>query len=1695
MGLNVWGAEVTIFDASDPGWTADGVDLTTGTTTVGDATWYGGGNAAIDKGGTVSGKIWSKRLKFGGKSTTQSDKTLVRVIKFSVVSAGTVKVYAVTGSSGKDRYVYVSQSLSTTTLDESVAKAKQNTNPASVATASVVAGDVYVWANDNIGIYGITFEASSGSPEDPTMAFDNGTYHLGASALDLKTLKGNTFVGDIGSVSFAVTDAGTTDARIDGTNFTATATGTATITATHAETAAYHTANTTFTITVTEAPKSDKCQLISAKYSNGFYGAIAEPASPANGVVEVRYLQGTAAPTLTSVEVSENATYVDNGSTIVVTAEDGTTTATYDVNIAAVAPLDVTADVATTTFTEVPAWIYNPYGYDETKGLKFAKKKNEESNMRIAKGFTRQYFFISAAQKLTLTSATQSRNIKVYKDGVELDSPTATGAANNTIEIALNPAAACMITIESNQTGGDGGFKAYAIKANPSAGSHNITYTNVKGADNSANPTSFEEGTGVANFTALADVTGYTFASWIPASIADDVTEDQTIEATWTPVQYAITYEGLEGATHSNPATYTIEDAEIVFSAPSARTGYTFTGWTPASIAAGSHENKTVTAGWAGEEPAADYKLISADVLDNTNFRHVTENLTDENYVVNGISYTKCMALGATNSAMIQLYAQNKFVAYDSKTDATNVDIVVYNKNSGSKKLTILIVPEGAELSACVPETIDVATKTGVVKSVAMTGRSTLYCSVNSTDVRFCQIRVNENGTALPAVGENGYSVNLNLGRLAAESGKSSYLDGIEYVVSTSAKVMNSTETKITTLGTHYVKFTLPAAAKLNVTTSNTSKYYVATAKDGKTYETTPTAGEATSFELTAGTWYINPAGSNVNITKISFAAPTPRYAVTFNTNGGSAVEAQSVLEGGKVTEPEDPTKADYDFIEWCADEELTTPFDFENTTISAATTIYAKWTAHVTSTDATLASLTVNGNDILDGDEVEYTIYADVLPTVVATKNNEFATVTPTEAAVIPGTSTYLVTAESGATKTYTIHFVATANACGTLINATLTSNTAATVTGVLGGTAVVNVQDLQKGEEGYKLGSNGHYIGLTPAVGSFRTGDVVVVNVTKSSAKLEVFSDKGTNMIASSDAVVVGDNRLAITEDASEIYLYRNSADMNPYVKSIRVERDCNPQITDFVVAGVHATINHSAETITAELPYGTSLASLTPSVTLGNGGTSYTPVGAQDFTSPVEYTVTGANGTRTYAVTLTVESHDPAMEITSTNGVIALSGLSPRTKNVTTTLSGEYLTAGIYDVTVSAVVEGLSIAPVQFTVAEDGSLAETEFTITYASDADVAEADVTFTFSDGTTSKVYTLTYRSEAKPAELPLLDVTGNMTWDFTNSRAVDEQVKGINDGQYYVLENYAVKPALNGQYIAADFNKITTDNLQGKGLKFHTNVPGTVTVEFSNTGSKNNYRVLYVNGEETTAKSKTTGHVTYTQFVLAGDVILTAFEETASWNMLNFYKVTFKPATEVRSGLTPGKIVTYCGSKNVIAHDGATFYYLSHKAADLSSIELTEVTGELHAGYPYIVIAEKSEINVVYGDEVENTAKDYNGLHGVLGETVTLVDGDYIIKNNKYYRAHTGNNNTAADGRAYLRLAEVSDEPVAVAPGESAPAPVSARRVIMGSSETTVATDINALDQNADAQKVLMDGVLYIIRAGKTYTPAGQLVK
>jgi len=82
----------------------------------------------------------------------------------------------------------------------------------------------------------------------------------------------------------------------------------------------------------------------------------------------------------------------------------------------------------------------------------------------------------------------------------------------------------------------------------------------------------------------------------------------------------------------------------------------------------------------------------------------------------------------------------------------------------------------------------------------------------------------------------------------------------------------------------------------------------------------------------------------SVTATSTSSGGGTTYYTVTFDTDGGSRVNSQSVARNGRATKPADPTKEGYTFAGWYADKALTTEYNFNNS-ITGNITIYAKWT------------------------------------------------------------------------------------------------------------------------------------------------------------------------------------------------------------------------------------------------------------------------------------------------------------------------------------------------------------------------------------------------------------------------------------------------------------------------------------------------------------------------------------------------------------------------------------------------------------------------------------------------------------------------------------------------------------------------------------------------------------------------------
>ena len=116
------------------------------------------------------------------------------------------------------------------------------------------------------------------------------------------------------------------------------------------------------------------------------------------------------------------------------------------------------------------------------------------------------------------------------------------------------------------------------------------------------------------------------------------------------------------------------------------------------------------------------------------------------------------------------------------------------------------------------------------------------------------------------------------------------------------------------------------------------------TVNGGSTYTVTTTTDAEGTQTTTAKEKTASGQEKDVGVVK------TVTYTVTFSTDGGSTVDAQTIESGNTATEPAAPTKEGYTFAGWYSDLELTSEYDF-TAAVTADITLYAKWTANATPT------------------------------------------------------------------------------------------------------------------------------------------------------------------------------------------------------------------------------------------------------------------------------------------------------------------------------------------------------------------------------------------------------------------------------------------------------------------------------------------------------------------------------------------------------------------------------------------------------------------------------------------------------------------------------------------------------------------------------------------------------------------------
>lgn len=495
---------------------------------------------------------------------------------------------------------------------------------------------------------------------------------------------------------------------------------------------------------------------------------------------------------------------------------------------------------------------------------------------------------------------------------------------------------------------------------------------------------------------------GYTFGGWYTEAectneydFTTPVTSETTVYAKWTPAEYTITYD-LDGGSLAegvtNPGTYTIESDDITLSNPT-REGYTFTGWTGTdlteasqnvTIAKGSTGNRTYTAAWEAAETT--YTV-----------RHYLQNLDSEDYTEQTADVEiKTGKAGETTAAAAKVYAgftAKDFEQTQVSADGSTVISIYYDRNShnvtysvtgeapaGSSTPDSVTYKYGASVSAASPLTSSETTKGDLQGTWTFSGWTTSDAAVADNAFTMPDKDVAFTGTwTFTEAGKYNVSYVVNGDKPSdyqEPNGPKNQYAGT--VLNMPSNLTTNDTAKDGVPGTwSFSGWTITAPADLTADGSGqytmpssdvtitgswtfTPGTYTVTWKneDGTVLETdtgvaynaepeynggTPTKAEDETNTYTFAGWTPETSPVTGNVTYTAVFSPVPKtvyYTVTFDSDGGSAVDSQTVAAGSTATEPAAPTKDGFTFKGWTLNGRA---YDF-STPVTGDITLKASW-------------------------------------------------------------------------------------------------------------------------------------------------------------------------------------------------------------------------------------------------------------------------------------------------------------------------------------------------------------------------------------------------------------------------------------------------------------------------------------------------------------------------------------------------------------------------------------------------------------------------------------------------------------------------------------------------------------------------------------------------------------------------------
>ncbi len=483
---------------------------------------------------------------------------------------------------------------------------------------------------------------------------------------------------------------------------------------------------------------------------------------------------------------------------------------------------------------------------------------------------------------------------------------------------------------------------------------------------------------------------GYTFAGWYIGETAYDfntaVTADVTVKATWTQNSYTVTFDADGGSavdtqTVAHGATATAPEAPT-------KEGYTFAGWfvgeTAYDFSTAVTADVTVKATWTQNTYTFTFDTDGGSAVDALTVAHGATATAPADPTKEGYTFAGWF-VGET------VYDFETAVTADVTVKAKwtiNSYTVTFNADNGTENNSVS-VEHGSTATAPADPTKEGYTfagwfvgETAYDFNTAVTANLTIKATwtLNAYTVTFDA----DGGSAVSA-----QTVNHGATATApADPTKDGYVFAGWFVGETAYNFEKAVTGNVTlkakwTLNSYTVIFNADNG------TENTS----VTVDHG----TTVTAPADPSKEgYTFAGWFVGETAYDFNTAvtgnvTLKAAWIIKTYTITFDANGGSAVDAQTVNHGATATAPADPTKPGFALVAWKNGENV---YDFA-TPVTGDITLIAEWKVDLPDLTAIAGTWTGKEQVVTTTTSYEFIIAAD--GTITATYSSGYTDITMT--------------------------------------------------------------------------------------------------------------------------------------------------------------------------------------------------------------------------------------------------------------------------------------------------------------------------------------------------------------------------------------------------------------------------------------------------------------------------------------------------------------------------------------------------------------------------------------------------------------------------------------------------------------------------------------------------------------------------